>query len=70
MQTLPVDTTLPVAQLATALRGQLSSFEMASVNEKEKDTIDQMIQHCKATDAWYRAGANKGDFGNSLALSK
>ena len=67
---MPVDTTLPVAQLATARSEQLSSFEMASVNEKERDRIDWMIQHCKATDAWYQAGANKGDFGDPLAISK
>ena len=65
LQTLPVDTTLPVTELAAERGG---SFEVDEVHEKERDCIERMIAHCKATDAWYRNGAQKGQFGNPLAL--
>ena len=62
---MPVDTTLPVTECASE-RGGL--FEVDEVHEKERDHIERMIAHCKATEAWYRNGANKGQFGNPLTL--
>ena len=65
LQTLPVDTTLPKTELAAERGG---SFEVDEVHEKKRDHIERMIAHCKATDVWYRNGANKGQFGNPLTL--
>ena len=65
LQTLPVDTTLPVTELAAE---RVGLFEVDEVHEKERDHIERMIAHCKATDTWYRNSANKGQFGNPLAL--
>ena len=65
LQTLPVDTTLPITELAAERDG---SFEVDEVCEKEKDHIERMIAHCKSTDTWYRNGAQIGQFGNPLAL--
>ena len=65
LQTLPVDTTLPVTELAAERGG---SFEVDEVHEKERDRLERMIAHYKATDMWYRNGAKKGQFGDPLTL--
>ena len=62
---MPVNTTLPVTELAAERGG---SFEVDEVHEKERDFIEKMIAHCKATDVWYRNGAKKGQFSDPLTL--